>query len=57
VAFKRNAGGHAFDFSTGVCAKCDMTREDYQDKGQPACTGRKPDKREAFHVPDGDSDQ
>jgi hypothetical protein len=54
MTFKRNAGGHAFDFSTGVCAKCDMTREDYQDKGQPACAGQKPAKREAFRVPDDD---
>lgn len=56
VAFNRNAGGHAFDFSAGVCAKCDMTREDYQDKGQPACTGRKPEKREAFRVSDDDGE-
>ena len=56
MAFKRNAGGHAFDFSTGVCAKCDMTAEYFRDNKEPACTGRKPDKREPFRVPDGDSD-
>jgi hypothetical protein len=55
MAFKRDSGGHAFDFSTGVCAKCDMTREYFQDNKQPPCTGRKPDKREAFRVPDEDA--
>jgi len=54
MAFNRNAGGHAFDFSTGVCAKCDMTREHYEDNGQPACIGCKPAKREAFRVPNDD---
>lgn len=56
MAFKRDAGGHAFDFSTGVCAKCDMTRENYEDNGEPACTGRKPEKREAFRIPDDDGE-
>jgi hypothetical protein len=37
------AGGHAFDFSTHVCAKCGMTWTNYvDDPRRPACHGHKP---------------
>jgi hypothetical protein len=52
VAFDRNAGGHGWDFSTGVCGKCDMTREYYQDHGKPVPTARKPEKRERLRIED-----
>jgi hypothetical protein len=45
MVFDRNAKGHAFDFSRGVCVKCGMNREHYQDNGQPQCTGRMPDPK------------
>jgi hypothetical protein len=41
MAFDRRAGGHAFSFDAGVCAKCEMTREYYEDNGKPRCTGRR----------------
>lgn len=44
--FKHNVGGHYFDFDTRTCTKCGMTQDEFRDKKQPACTGRKPDKRE-----------
>jgi hypothetical protein len=37
MAFDRQAGGHAFDFDRGVCVKCGMTREAYQDNGFSLC--------------------
>jgi len=40
MPFDRRAGGHAFDFHRGVCVKCGMTREYYQDNGEPVCSGR-----------------
>jgi len=39
MGFSLKAGDHAFDFSAGVCAKCGMTREHYEDNGEPRCTG------------------
>jgi hypothetical protein len=41
MSFDRRAGGHAFDFDAGVCARCGMTREHYQDHAQPPCPGTK----------------
>ena len=41
MVFDRSSGGHAFGVSTGVCAKCSMTREHYEDNGEPRCTGGK----------------
>jgi hypothetical protein len=40
MAFDRQAGGHAFDFSREVCLKCGMTREHFEDNGKPACKGK-----------------
>jgi ribosomal protein L37E len=40
MVFDRRAGGHAFNFSSGVCAKCGMTREHFQDNDKPACKGK-----------------
>jgi hypothetical protein len=39
MTFKRNAQGHAFDFDRGVCGKCGMTREQFQDSDEPVCKG------------------
>ncbi len=39
MPFNRQAGGHAFDFSTEKCVKCGMTREHFQDNGKPPCRG------------------
>ena len=44
MALDRNAGGHAFDFDSRACTICGMTREEFGDKNQPACTGHKPEK-------------
>jgi hypothetical protein len=33
MTFDRTSGGHAFDFSAGVCQRCRMTREHYEDNG------------------------
>jgi hypothetical protein len=38
MAFDRQAGGHAF-LPGGPCAKCRMTREEYDNHPTP-CTGR-----------------
>lgn len=40
MAFHRTAGDHRFDFSRDVCVKCGMTREYFQDNGEPGCDGR-----------------
>jgi len=40
MAFDRRAGGHAFDFDREICVKCGMSREYFEDNGQPACRGR-----------------
>jgi hypothetical protein len=40
MAFDRRAGGHSFDFSRDVCAKCGMTRELFEDNGKPPCQGK-----------------
>jgi hypothetical protein len=54
MAFDRTAGGHHFDFSRGVCTRCEIFREKFEDNGRPPCTGRPPDKRERLTVPDDD---
>lgn len=41
MPFDREAGGHAFDFDREVCVKCGMSREKYQDNGNPPCKGKK----------------
>jgi len=46
MAFDRRAGNHAFSFDAGVCAKCEMTREYYEDNGKPRCTGRAQSSRQ-----------
>jgi hypothetical protein len=39
------AWGHAFDWSTGVCAKCKMKRAHWDGNGKPRCGSG---KREAL---------
>jgi hypothetical protein len=45
MAFDRTSGGHRFDFSSGVCHRCGMTREHYEDNGKPICRGKPADRR------------
>ena len=52
MAFDRQAGGHYFDFSTLACVKCGMSREHYQDNGQPRCAGKKPEPRAPMTIPE-----
>jgi hypothetical protein len=52
MAFDRQAGGHCFDFSTEACVNCGMSREDYEDSGQPRCTGKKSEPRTPMTVPE-----
>jgi hypothetical protein len=42
MVFDRRAGGHEFDLIMKKCAKCGMTREDYEheERGNRPCTGR-----------------
>lgn len=40
MPFDRQAGRHAFDLERGVCARCGMSREHFQDNGEPACSGQ-----------------
>lgn len=44
MAFNRMAGDHRFDFSCDVCVRCGMTREYFEDNGEPHCDGQ-PNKR------------
>ena len=34
--------GHDFDFGTGACTRCGMTRPYFEDSGKPPCAGRRP---------------
>ena len=59
MAFDRQAGGHAFDFNRGVCEKCGMTREQFEDNGEPRCKGRPsqpPPRGGAAVIDDDDND-
>ena len=33
------AGGHRFDFISGVCLRCKILRKKFDDGGHPRCTG------------------
>jgi hypothetical protein len=46
MARDKQAGGHNFDFDTDVCTKRGMIRKDYDDNGEPRCTGRPASGRE-----------
>ena len=51
MAFDYNAGGHAFGWTDDVCAKCGMTRRQFEATGKPRCTERK-----RMTIPDDDGD-
>jgi hypothetical protein len=34
--------GHVFDFGTGICARCGMDEVEYENLGEPICTGKRP---------------
>jgi hypothetical protein len=36
------AGGHRFDFITGFCMRCKMSRKKFEDSSRPQCTGGPP---------------
>jgi hypothetical protein len=55
MAFDRMAGGHRFDFSRGVCQRCGMSREKFEDHGRPRCTGKPPDEKIRLTAPPDDS--
>jgi hypothetical protein len=46
MTFDRQSGGHAFDFDRGVCVRCGMTREQYEDSGEPRCKGKQSGHRQ-----------
>jgi hypothetical protein len=51
MAFNRQADGYEFDPVTGVCHKCKMTREKYEDRGvHPPCEP----KKGGIPIPDDD---
>ena len=56
MTFDRSSGGHAFDFSAGVCERCGMTREYFQDNGEPRCSGNKSEMRERIPIDDPSSE-
>ncbi len=51
MVFELIAGGHRFDFIRGVCMRCEMSREKFEDSGQPQCTGQSLDRRKRLTVP------
>jgi hypothetical protein len=51
--------GHVFDFDAEKCARCGMTRAQFDDRGEPPCIGRpvvpevdEPDGHHEFARPD-----
>jgi hypothetical protein len=54
MAIDLQAGGHRFDFITGLCMRCKTSRKKFEDSDRPQCTGRSPDRREVFRNPDDD---
>ena len=42
------AWGHAFDWSSGVCAKCKMKRAQWEGNGKPRCGSGKQESPCAF---------
>jgi hypothetical protein len=54
MAFKRNAGNHAFNGAGGKCAKCDMTCAAYLDKDskdyQQPCPGQKQEAQKPIAI-------
>jgi hypothetical protein len=42
MAIDLQAGGHRFDFITGLCMRCKMSIKKFEDHGRPLCTGRSP---------------
>jgi hypothetical protein len=42
MAIDLQAGGHRFDFVTGLCMRCKMSIKKFEDSGRPPCTGRSP---------------
>jgi hypothetical protein len=54
MAIDLQAGGHRFDFITGLCMRCKMPLKKFEDSGRPQCTGQSPDRWKVFRNPDDD---
>jgi hypothetical protein len=37
------AGGHRFDFVSGICQRCKISRKQFDEGGQPRCKVERPD--------------
>lgn len=53
IALDQTAGGHRFDAS-GICLRCEMTREYFQDSGEPRCVGYPPFRKRQMPPDDDD---
>jgi hypothetical protein len=42
MTFDRQAGGHDFDLITKSCTRCKISREKFEEEGEPRCTGASP---------------
>jgi hypothetical protein len=38
--------GHEFDFDHDRCVRCGMTRTEFEDAGEPQCTGQQVERSE-----------
>lgn len=54
MTFDRQAGGH--EFLDGRCVKCRMSREQFEDSGEPRCTGIPP-RGPQYALPDDPEDE
>ena len=54
MAFDRTSGGHRFNISSDVCARCGMSWKHFEDNGKPICVGQNPEPRERMTIPDDD---
>ena len=51
------AWGHAFDWNSGVCAKCKMKRAQWEGNGKPRCGNGKREAHVIFFIePDDEAD-
>jgi hypothetical protein len=44
MPFNATAGGHRFDFISGLCMKCGMSREKFENEHWPRCSSSAPKK-------------
>ena len=41
MTFDLQENGHAFNFGTGVCEQCGLSRVRYETSGKPRCKGKR----------------